>query len=589
MSQVFNEVRVGTSARSTFDLSHHQVTTSDFGYLIPICVRDMVPNDDFVVKPNLFCRLAPLAVPTYGRIECRVHSFFVPYRILYPHWNEFITQSKANNTVPPYFTQSVLSSALQSDPQFSSLSGLTLPRGVYGRLMANLGLNPDIVRRAGDVYGSPSSVRYNAFRFLAYYRIWLDWYMDSNINDHSQMVAAFNDTIKDGGSMIAQATEFLKTRNACFKKDYFTTAKLHPQAGVNPSLVGVHIGSSALNPGLDRSTTPTDSSLRLLSSGNVVRGTSSVPGANNFIGQFTVEELRAATSLQRYLERNNYVGTKVINQLLAHFGISPTPERLDMSEYIGGSNFPIQIGDVTSTTPWQQEEFENYGLGQQAGKGIGAAQTETVRYHAKEHGVFMTLLSILPDTGYYQGIPKEFELGVYGDPLDYYTPEFENLGFQEILNKEVWMPGKDDGEGQTLQDYDPDGIFGYSPRYAFLKFQRDILSGDFVGKFTGEGDPMGALADSWHLFRKLSYYNEDVREDSDELELNDNFVECNNHNSDYDRIFQVTNPQFDHFYFNIDVDVKATRDMVGFAEPSLDSVNVEDGNKINLPYGGTRL
>ena len=46
MSQQFNEVRVGTSARSTFDLSHHQVTTSDFGYLIPICVRDMIPNDE---------------------------------------------------------------------------------------------------------------------------------------------------------------------------------------------------------------------------------------------------------------------------------------------------------------------------------------------------------------------------------------------------------------------------------------------------------------------------------------------------------------------------------------------------------------
>lgn len=64
----------------------------------------------------------------------------------------------------------------------------------------------------------------------------------------------------------------------------------------------------------------------------------------------------------------------------------------------------------------------------------------------------------------------------------------------------------------------------------------------------------------------------------------------NNSNNDYDRIFQLTDNSFDHFYFNIDCDVKATRSMVGFAEPSLDSTNNQgDGNAINLPYGGTRL
>ena len=115
MSQQFNEVRVGTSARSTFDLSHHQVTTSDFGYLIPICVRDMIPNDDFVVTPSVFCRLGSLAFPAYARITCRVHSFFVPYRILYPHWDEFITQSPSNNTIPPFFTVNVLRQALAVD------------------------------------------------------------------------------------------------------------------------------------------------------------------------------------------------------------------------------------------------------------------------------------------------------------------------------------------------------------------------------------------------------------------------------------------------------------------------------------------
>lgn len=580
MSQQFNEVRVGNSSRSTFDLSHHQVTTSDFGYLIPICVRDLCPNDDVVCKPSLFARLAPLAFPTYGRITCRVHSYFVPYRILYPHWSEWITQSPSNNTIPPYFTVSTLRQALAADPQFSGSTGLTLPRGIYGRVMANLGINPDTVITGS---GLDANDRIAAWRWLAYYRIWLDWYMDSNINDHASLVASFNDTIKDGGSMVAQATSFLRYRNACFGKDYFTTAKLHPQASEDPSLVGVDIASSELNPGL---TSTGVTAIRLNSTGQVgaTNGSSLPSASNSLIGQFTVEELRAATSLQRYLERNNYVGTKVINQLLVHFGIAPTPERLDMSEFLGGSNFNVQIGDVTSTTPnYDVDSPDNpstVSLGAQAGKGIAASQTETIRYHAKEHGVFMTLLSILPDTAYYQGIPKIMQLGVTGDPLDYYTPEFENLGFQEILNKEVFVPKSAD----TYQEYDPDGIFGYAPRYAFLKWQNDILAGDFVGNYAGYGESiMGAQMDAWHLFRKFNYNG------TDPLALNDNFVECDNHNNDYDRIFQITNTQLDHFYFNIDVDFKSTRNMVGFAEPSLDSVNMEDGNKINLPYGGTRL
>lgn len=565
MSQQFNQVKVGNSSRSTFDLSHHQVTTSDFGYLVPICVRDMVPNDDYVVNPSLFCRLAPLALPTYGRITCRVHSFFVPYRILYPHWSEFITQSPSNNTIPPFFTVGVLRQALQSDPQ--SGQQLSLPRSIYYRVMSNLGINPDIILNTSAL---SSNERISAFRWLAYYRIWLDWFMDSNINDHSAMVADFNDVIKDGGSMVARATDFLRYRCCCFGKDYFTTAKLHPQSSVDPSRVNVTFNDELADPtGLK--------SLRVTSDGKLNTNSSN---STSVVGEFTVEELRAAVSLQRYLERNNYVGTKVINQLLAHFGIAPTPERLDMSEFLGGSNFPIQIGDITSTAMTSADD--NTGLGAQAGKGVGGSRTQTIRYHAKEHGVFMTLLSIVPDTAYYQGIPKVMQLGVTGDPLDFYTPEFENLGYQEILNKEVYVPRAGD-EGE-YDSYDPDGIFGYAPRYAFLKWQQDILAGDMVGNQPSWGDqPMFAPNDAWHLFRHLAY------DEQNPLVLNENFVELDNHNNNYDRIFQFTDNRFDHFYFNIDVDVKATRSMVGFAEPTLDSVAAEDGNKINLPYGGTRL
>lgn len=574
MSQLFDKIKVGTSKRSTFDLSHHQVTTSDFGYLVPICYRDMVPNDDFVVTPNIFCRLSPLAVPVYGRITCRVHHFFVPYRILFPSWNAFITQDRNNNEIPPYFEFGYLQQALATDPQMTGETGTTIPRGKYARLMANLGLNPSIIGDARD-QGFDESERFSALPFLAYYRIWLDYFMDSSIYDHPAMVAAFENDIKSGGRI--QNGAYLETRCCCFKKDYYTTAKLNPQDG-NPSVVGVDVASRDLNPLL----VPGNSAGTLsMSVGGRVYNSSapgSVSNATTKIGQFTIEALRAADSLQRYLERNNFVGSKTINRILAHFGISPTPERLDMAEFIDGSSFPIQIGDVTSHSA---DGFNTTaGLGVQAGKGVGAG-SGSARYHAKEHGIFMSLMSILPDTAYYQGISRHWQKGVYGDALDFFHPEFENLGYQEILNKEVYVPTPTEYYG--YDEYNPDGIFGYSPRYSEYKFHNDILGGDMVGALIGSQGAMESSPDTWHLFRKLSYDNDNP------LALNANFVECDNHNNDFDRVFQYQSNQYDHFYFNIDCDVKATRPMDGFTAPTLENNNFGDGNSINLPYGGTRL
>lgn len=579
MSQLFSKIRIGNSRRSTFDLSHNQVTTADFGQLIPVCYRDMLPNDDFTVTPEAFVRLAPSATPFYGNIKVRLHHFYVPYRILFPNWDAFLAQSSSNFETPPYFTVSAIYNELLEDPQFNKDTESDLPRGIFCKLMSNLGLNPEIFTSSlGD------NTRISAFPFLAYYRIWMDYFMDSNLNDHSQYDLAFKSMVANGGSLNEYISQLLEYRNCCFKKDYFTTAKTSPQEGA-ASKVAVDIAGTDLNPGLSR---PSSSSvnLQLNSSGGVSRvGTTGTP--NSVVGEFDVEALRGAVSAQRYSERNNYVGSKIINRILAHFGIAPSAERLDMAEFLGGESFPIAVQDITShnTVSDMNDNYTTLGLGMQAGKGMGSnRQPKTVHYHAKEHGIFMTLMSILPDTAYYQGLSKFWTKGVTGEPLDYFTPEFENLGFQEILNRELYCPSRD-LQIETYQSYDPQGVFGYTPRYSEYKFAYDVLGSDFVApqnNFTEQN--FGAYMNSWHLFRKLYYTDENP------LALNDNFVTCDNNQEDYDRVFQYTDNKFDHFYFNIRVDVKAERNMVGFSEPSIDSTNMlGDGKSINLPYGGTRL
>lgn len=581
MSQLFSKIKVGNTSRSTFDLHHNHVTTSDFGYIIPIFHKDMVPNDDFVVTPDIFTRLAPLAFPTFtpSPVKVRIHHFFVPYRILYPDWDAFISQDESSETIPPYFESSDVAHYLDLDPAVKDIAAPGYPRGYFSRLLSNFGIDPRIARGQDFV---TSRSRISAFPFLAYYRIWMDYFMDTNLYSHPTYVAEFNDIVRYGGAIPSiWVSQFLRTRNCCYKKDYFTSAKVNPQKG-SASRVGVDLGAD-LNPLLNN---PGNSlqSITVSPSGKVKTGTVGNAANSSVLGQFTIEALRAAASAQRYSERSNYVGSKLINQLLAHFGVQPKAERLDMSEFLGGFSVPVTIGDVTShATASDTQTLTSFGLGLQAGKGFASTDPknpQSCRYHATEHGMFMTVMSILPDTGYYQGISRFWFKGVNGDPLDFYTPEFENLGFQPILNSEIYMPR--DASEEQYQSYSADGVFGYQPVYSEYKFSMDTLAGDFVANDTNGS--VGSPLDSFHMFRKL------VFDDTSPLALNANFVELDNHNNNYDRIFQVTDNELDHFYFSCRVDCKATRPMVGFAEPSIDStMNQGDGNVINLPYGGTRL
>lgn len=565
MSQEFNNVKIQTNKRSTFDMSHHQVTTTDFGKIIPIACREVVPGDKWDINPKVFIRLFPMAAPTYGYIKCRVHTFFVPNRIMWKEWNNFIDGKSSQ--LPPYLTVGNICQWLATEKNFDSSN--SNPRGLYSDVMSNLGLSPrSFIRKpvegeTGAWYPVlPSDSRISAFPFLAYQRIWFDWFRDSNLNQDEDWFNQFTST----SYMSSTLTGYLMVRrDACFKKDYFTTLKLNPQEGsvatagvsnVFPSGAPSTSGSITIYP---------DSSLT----------TNSATG-NKPISQFiTVAMMRLATAYQRYKERNNYVGSRHIDRIFANYGVKPTAERLDMAEYVGGYDFPVQIGDITSTSQYAaQSPWGTSGLGTQAGKGIASSQdNHNMSYTATEHGILMTVMSILPDTGYYQGIHRMWTRGFGGDAhLEFYNQNFENLGFQPVLNRELYVPWDTD-----YSDYNPKGVLGYTPRYSDYKFQPDVLGGDFVYEDSRTG------ADSFHLFRKLHYTN------AQPLALNENFTACHNTANDFDRIFQVTDNQFNHFACDINVDAKAVRNMADFAEPSIADVQESEGRNVQLPYGGTRL
>lgn len=572
MAQEFNKVRIAINKRSTFDMSHHQVTTTDFGKIIPIACREVLPGDKWSLDPKVFIRLFPLAAPTYGYIKCRVHTFFVPNRIMWKEWNNYI--SGKSNQLPPYLHVRHMCRWLATEKNFDSAN--KNPRGLYSDVMSNLGLSPTrIIRKpvSGEsgawINVLPLDFQISAFPYLAYQRIWFDWFRDSNLNQDEDW---FNQFTSQSRMSEALTGELMARRDACFKKDYFTTAKLNPQEG-DPASASATFQraatavSSSSNPVFAFATAGTDE-VKLNYS-------STVASQNPITSSVSVAIMRLATAYQRYRERNNFVGSRIIDRIFANFGVKPTAERLDMAEYVGGYDFPVQIGDVTSTSQYAASSpWGTSGLGVQAGKGIASSQNDhNMEYTAYEHGILMSVMSILPDTGYYQGVHRMWTRGYNGDGyLEYFNQNFENLGFQPILARELYVP-----DDANYSNYNPSSVWGHSPRYSDYKFQPDVLAGDFVYSDTA------AAADSFHLFRKLYYDN------ANPMALNENFTQCHNTANDFDRIFQVTDNQLNHFSCDISVQAKATRNMSDFAEPSIADVQESDGRKVELPYGGTRL
>lgn len=97
------KITIGRSARRNyFDKKHDVNTTSDFGFCQPTLVDNIVPDTKIKLKTNSFVRLAPLPVPTLGRIQVKQHTAFVPYRDVFLAYDAFMSEKSVSSGVKTY-------------------------------------------------------------------------------------------------------------------------------------------------------------------------------------------------------------------------------------------------------------------------------------------------------------------------------------------------------------------------------------------------------------------------------------------------------------------------------------------------------
>ena len=506
--------------RNQFDLSYRKNFTCDMGQLIPVVCDEAVPGDYFKIGNEVVIRFQPLAAPIMHEIYATVHYFFVPYRILWDQWEDYISQGLLSDGTPAIPIPTY---------QFPSVDQ---PTDLIGTLWDFFGFPIP-----GDVSGPVRGQMPIDFPWRAYNLVYNEYYRDQDLQEEVDF-----------------SNHHVLNRN--WAKDYFTVSRPFRQKGVPPALpVNIDISgplSADWNyvdpnlpflsgdrflyldpnqPGVNRWTgfgsgTFSRDNIPAVGGGNYFRALAQDPGTlfpssvqHNFkvdpngVGldlvrglsvrsptatatTFDVSDLRLAFQTQKWLERNARAGTRYTEFLQSHFSVSPSDSRLQRPEYIGGTKQPVVISEVLQTSA-----TSSTAQGNMSGHGLSADGQFAGDYNVQEYGLIIGLLSVMPKPSYQNGINRQWLRRL---PTDFYFPEFAHLSEQAIYQAEIaWDRG-----------ITTDGIFGYIGQYDEMRTKHDMVCSEmrYLQLPTGNRDQLSY----WNLTRVLPQ----------NTRLNSEFITC---------------------------------------------------------------
>lgn len=463
--EIFNSVKVSSLPRNTFDLTHQHVTTLDFANLVPICTLEAVPGDIFNISCETFMRLQPMITPMMHRCDLTVHYFFVPNRILWDGWEDFITgnnavQTELNTPAAPYFTAQQI--------HLDSMDGR---RSLFNYMGSEVDFATKLFNAGFGQF------KINALPLAAYQKIYYDYYIPRELAQFANVTHEFQ-KLADGNNDTNLAV-YSEMRKKGWGRDYFTSALPYAQKGeavLIPMEGTVELAAPGIGVGNQEWRTSggpvTVSDLQIVAGqmqngGGVTSAINMDPNGSLTVsnGVTTINDLRRAMRLQEWLEKNARAGTRYSESLRVHFDVISSDARLQRAEYITGVKSPIIVSEVLNTTG-----TTDLPQGNMSGHGIAIADGYNDSFYAEEHGFVIGLLSVTPKAAYSTGLPRFLTKRM--DFMDYFWNEFANIGEQEIEQVEL--------QCAYTGGLAPTDTFGFIPRYAEYKFKNDMITGDFA-------------------------------------------------------------------------------------------------------------
>lgn len=518
--------------RSAFDLSLRKCFTAKVGEILPVFMKECIPGDKFKFGLNSFTRTMPVNSAAYTRIKEYYDYFFVPYRLLWRYFDQFVTDTQVSNPQfalsltqssssvavrTPYFVASNVSSYLNDSYSASLKNEFGFNRALLSyKLLKYLGYGLFSASSSNQFTPGNSSIMLNAFPLLAYQKICQDYFRNTQWEKANP--TTYNVDYLNGESTKIDITPLLSTSyknnrnlfdlNYCtWNKDLFTGLLPAPQYGDTAVISQSNLGRINGEFVPDRNMVVSLESGQL---GNVTEGSGTlnfgpsaitlvdepITGSYNFsnaeISSFNVLALRQAEALQKWREISLSGKQDYKDQIEKHFGVSVPDVRSNLCTWIGGQVGVLDIGEVVNTN--LQGINENKSVSADiAGRGVGSMSGRD-EFTCSEHGIVMCLYHAVPLMDYEDTVTDLFMFK--GSRYDYAIPEFDSVGMQSVpalaLNPEFQtnLPVPDISAGNANLTTDYYKSLGYAPRYIDYKTSVDVVTGAFTRSLAYWAAPM---------------------------------------------------------------------------------------------------
>lgn len=465
----FGNIPTKTIRRSKFRRPCSHKTTAMTGRIIPIYRDEMLPGDTCKMRMSTLMRMTTPIDPVMDNMWADIYFFFIPRRLVWDHWKEFMGE---NNT--DAWTQKTDYTIPQTEAPEDGWAKGTIAHYIGARM-------------------NTPGISIDSCYLRSYVKVYNDWFRNENVSEPAAM--SMEDSTTSGSNGDSYVTD-LEKGGMCAKAvkyaDYFTRALPEPQKG---EPVYLPLGKTAPIIGTDniwesatvdnnledkelyfgKGANPAYTGLVTVDTGTLItdsKGIGLAADLSKALGG-TIGELREAYAIQKLLETNARSGSRYIELIRAHFGITSPDARQQRSEYLGGKRIPVNMTEVV-----QQSETGNTPMGDTSGKSLTIDTDDMFTYSSTEHGIILGLMVLRTEHTYQQGIDR---ILTRKNRYDFYWPALANISEQPIYEKEIYAQGTSDD----------DDVFGYQEPWAEYRYANNRITGELNSDYA---TPL----DSWH-------------------------------------------------------------------------------------------
>lgn len=477
----FNQVPEMKASRTRFNRDQTILTTFDSGKLIPFYVDEVLPGDTFNVNTSAIVRMTTPKYPVMDDAYIDFYYFYCPNRILWDDFKQFMGEVEETPWMPAKNYQI---------PQIRLNGTPEKPQPEEKTILDYMGVPTKVT----------AHVRINSLPIRAYVKIWNEFFRDENVDNAATIKtdSQYVDYATGGSDTMENELANAYKGGFCLPvnkfHDYFTSCLPYPQRGPEvtvpltgnaPIRLGDHDGNYLnTNEGIEMVVAAKgENSPGMLAYADFIaapgnKKSMSFSGKGLHTGELgaggwmyadleavtatTINDLRKAIAVQQYYEALARGGSRYREQVQALWDVEISDKTVQIPEYLGGGRYHVNMNQIVQTSG--QQTNTDTPIGETGAMSVTPINESSFTKSFEEHGFIIGVCCVRHNHSYQQGLERFWSRL---DRLDYYVPQFANLGEQPVKKKEIMLTGTESDEE----------TFGYQEAWADYRMKPNRVSG----------------------------------------------------------------------------------------------------------------